>query len=177
MSVSEFVYSEIQRELDRDCVKIRFPRINKIIEWVNVHCDEYKTQTFGWMGGWYEKGDDNFEYKPDVEIVCIEGIDRGVMDWVEFAHTLGRNYPNLKILVFEQNWSEFKGTEDERIAHFQYFVNHLALDFLYFNDCSTPYLHEYRFLRKLSCLCIDREGGPIIFENTESVNFSTKVRV
>jgi len=166
MSISEFIYAEIEKELERarrKSCKYRLPGVDEVIDFVNTNHNDPTTLTLGYTY-WGTDGKtfaSELKHDPAVETLCIEYIDRGVRDWVQFANTLSKHYPNLKTLVFKQMFGEFDGSEQDKTAHFQYFVNHLALDFLYIEDGGgTPYLRQYEYLGK---------SGPIIFEKKESI--------
>lgn len=73
-----------------------------------------------------------------IKVLYFEYIDRGIMDWKLFKTILKTNFPNLKVLIFEQNYS----MDDE--TAFIDFVNLMNLDLLLIDDMQTDVLYKYK---------------------------------
>jgi len=73
-------------------------------------------------------------------VIIDDEIDRGVKDFVEFAHLLHKYYPDLKELNFHQNYSyneNIKGSAWE--VNLIEFIKILNLSYLEMRDCQSEW--------------------------------------
>jgi hypothetical protein len=143
-----------KKVIDRSIFNVRY-NINTIMDLIKSEYTHIPVHIYNWS--WIctlqtKWGTDvNYSNCTDglVEVLVFEFIDRGVLDWDWFSNKLRQMYPNLKVLIFGQDFS-YSEYSSEKIRlqiqeeSFLQFIETMNLDLFLLFDFQTSWLIPYK---------------------------------
>jgi hypothetical protein len=140
-------------EIDKAILRVRF-NVDTIINLIKSKYTHINSHIYNWswIGSMETKWATDVNYSNctdyEVEVLVFEYIDRGIIDWSWFSTKLRQLYPNLKILIFDQNFSYNEEKCIKRMElqeeSFLNFIDSMNLELFLLFDYQTSWLKPYK---------------------------------